>query len=266
MRILWLGHQPEDPADEARAPRLKKILATYTSPGTEVTLAYPDDFVGGRVITRMAQASLYTGLHHSMATAALIRKAVWAEQQGFDAVIQSNHFDPATEATKWAVRIPVIGLFRNALHVATMFADRVGILVPLDPHIPLVRRILRTYGMDGFVADIRSLDTYRPNAELNAMKEQVFAKSVGMMKAMVEESQVEYIIPLGGALVPQVISAVDLQREVGVPVTDNYGLGIHVAEMAVRAGLTHSARTYPPMNAVRPEDYEEVAFPGAVVH
>ncbi len=36
-------------------------------------------------------------------------------EQGFDAVVQSNHFDPGVEAARLAVRIPVIGPFRTAL-------------------------------------------------------------------------------------------------------------------------------------------------------
>ena len=41
--------------------------------------------------------SILTGLHHAMATAAIIRKIVWAEENGYDAVIQSNTFDPGVE-------------------------------------------------------------------------------------------------------------------------------------------------------------------------
>ena len=45
----------------------------------------------------MGGQSILTGLHHAMATAALIRKTVWAQDNGYDAVIQSNTFDPGVE-------------------------------------------------------------------------------------------------------------------------------------------------------------------------
>jgi hypothetical protein len=42
-------------------------------------------------------------------------------------------------------------------------------------------------------------------------------------------------------------------------VTDNYGLGIRAAELAVAAGITHSPVTYP-LTRVAPEDYVAPAF------
>jgi Asp/Glu/hydantoin racemase len=259
MRILFLGHQPEDPGDSERGPRLRALLNTYTTPGTVIELGYPDDFAGGQVITKMNQGMVLSGLNHAMATAAIIRKVVWAEEQGFDAVVQSNHFDPGVDSARLAVRIPVIGLFRTALHMATIFADRIGILVPLDSHVPYTRRILRTYGMDGFVADVRALGDYGTNASMTARKGDIFARSVATMKAMVRDHGIEYIVPLGGALIPQVISATELERAVEVPVTDNYGLGIRVAELAVASGITHSALTYP-VTRLPFEDYGATAF------
>ena len=43
-----------------------------------------------------------------MAAPALIRKIFWAQQNGYDAVIQSNTFDPGVEGGRLAVGIPII--------------------------------------------------------------------------------------------------------------------------------------------------------------
>ena len=259
MRLLFLGHQPEDPGDHEREPRLRALLSQYASPGTEIELAYPDDFPGGRALRTANDAGRLTGLTHAIATGPLIRKAVWAESEGFDAVVQSNHFDPGVEAARLAVRIPVIGLLRTALHVSAIFADRIGVIVPLDSHVPYTRRLIRAYGMDGFVADVRPLGQYGTNASLNARKEDVFARTVDTIQAMAREAGVEYVVPLGGALIPQVLSARDLEHAAGVPVTDNYGLGIRTAELAVAAGISHSPITYP-LTQVPLEDYGATAF------
>jgi Asp/Glu/hydantoin racemase len=245
VRILFLGHQPEDPADVERGPRLRRLLNAYASPGTEIELAYPDDFPGGRVVARIGNAGAFNGLNHAVATGPIIAKIVWAEEQGFDAVVQSNNFDPGVESARLAVRIPVIGMFRAALHVATIFSDRVGILVPLKPHIPYTRRLIRTYGMDGFVADVDALDEYGSNANMTSRRSEIAGKAIERIKGMIGRQGVEWIIPLGGALIPQVISARELEEAVGVPVTDNYQLGIRAAELAVSCGITHSLQTYP---------------------
>ena len=47
-----------------------------------------------------------------------------ADGNGYDAVIQSNTFDPGVEASRLAVRIPVIGLLRASLHFAASICDR----------------------------------------------------------------------------------------------------------------------------------------------
>ena len=259
MRILFLGHQPEKPGDTERGPRLRALLSAYASAGTEIELGYPEDFPGGRALVNMDQAGTLTGLNHAVATGPLIRKTVWAQEQGFDAVVQSNHFDPGVEAARLAVRIPVIGLCRTAIHVAAMFADRIGILVPLESHVPYARRLVRTYGMDGFVADVRALNEYGSHANLTSRKEDILATAAVTMAAMVHEFGVELIVPLGGALIPQVISAADLERRAGVAVTDNYALGIAAAELAVRSGMTHSVRTYP-VTTLASGDYAATAY------
>ena len=85
------------------------------------------------------------------------RVAVRAMQRRMErAAAQSNTFDPGVEAARLAVRIPVVGLLRATLHTATILADRIGITVPLEGHVPHTWRILRTYGMDGFVAEQQS--------------------------------------------------------------------------------------------------------------
>lgn len=257
MRILFLGHQPENPSDAERGPRLRALLSNYTWPGTEIVLGYPDDFPGAKAITEMVGASTMTGLHHTLATNALIKKVAWAQDQGFDAVVQSNHFDPGVEASRWVAKIPVIGLMRAAVHVATTFSDRIGFLVPLGPHVPYTTRMLRTYGLERFIADMRPLGIYSSN--MASQKQKIFDTSVEIMKAMVNEGGAEFIVPLGGALVPQVVSAADLAKEVGVPVTDNYGIGIHMAQMCVSMGLTHSPVAYP-YTQVRYEDFAEMAY------
>src|SRR5437899_509805 len=131
MRILFLGHTPRNPAAGGGNQRVQNLLRSYASPGTTIDFDGPDDYEGAHVTRTMSEQTVLTGLNHAMATGALIRKAVWAEENGYDAVIQSNTFDPGIEASRFAVRIPVIGVMRCTLHTATTLCDRIAVTVPL---------------------------------------------------------------------------------------------------------------------------------------
>ncbi|HZT06724.1 MAG TPA: aspartate/glutamate racemase family protein [Chloroflexota bacterium] len=257
MRIMFLNQSPRNPRGDAVHERTQALLRGYASPGTELDLCYPDEFEGARVMRAMGAQSVLTGLHHAMATAALIRKTVWAQDSGYDAVIQSNTFDPGVEAGRLAVRIPVIGILRTALHVATNLADKVGITVPLAGHVPYTWRIIRSYGMQDFVTDIRPVEMY--GEDMDARKDQLFRAAVDTMTALVAETNPQCIIPLGGALIPYVVSPSDLQREVGIPVLNTKAIAIGFAEMCVRNGMSHSPVTYPSA-PLRSEDFAAHAY------
>ncbi len=243
MRIMFLSQSP-DPRKPEQHARTEALLQSYASPGTTIELCYPDDFPGARVFQVMGSQVALTGLHHALETPALVRKIAWAEQQGYDAVIQSNTFDPGVEAARLAVRIPVIGLLRTAVHVATTLADRIGITVPLEGHVPHTWRILRSYGLDPFVLDIRPIRIY--GEELDSRRDEILQTTVDVMRGLVADHGVETIIPLGGALFPYVVDPRDLQEAVGVPVLNTKSIGIRFAETCVDLGMSHSWRTYPP--------------------
>ncbi len=141
MRIMFLNQAPRDPRqsdDDVEAVRA--LVASYASPGTEIEVHFPDDYPGALVHKLQGLAQRTNGLHHAMETPGLVRKAVWAAENGFDAVIQSNTFDPGVEASRLAVRIPVIGLLRTALHVGANLSDRIAVITPLKSDIASCRR------------------------------------------------------------------------------------------------------------------------------
>src|ERR1700730_12333241 len=144
MRILVIDQAPrtaksQPPYDVAA---IERLLNGYASPGTKVEIGFPDDFAGSNVFLTIGAQSALNGLHHMMETPAIVRKIFWAAQNGYDAVISSNTFEPGVDGGPLAVDIPVIGLMRTALHVPTTLADRVGITVPLAPHVPYTWRLL----------------------------------------------------------------------------------------------------------------------------
>lgn len=246
MRILFLNQAPKGPNNNKAhydVEQIEALLNSYASPGTKVEIGFPDDFDGAHILDTIGAQSALNGLHHMMETPAIIRKIFWAAQNGYDAVIQSNTFDPGVDGGRLAVNIPVIGLMRTAMHFGLNLADRIGITVPLATHVPYTWRILRSYGLDRFVTDIKPIGIYGTN--LKSRKGEIFDSTAALIKSLVSETGAEIVLPLGGAIIPYVVDTADLQQACGVQVLNTKSIGIRFAETCVNLGYTQSPITYP---------------------
>ena len=140
--------------------RVAALLQSYTSPGTTIEVHYPEDLGGSEVTSHLRKSQALAGLHHALETPALVKKVIEAERLGFDAVVQSNTFDPGVEVARCAVRIPVVGVLRASCHFAATLADRFGLIAPLDSHAVYARRIIENYRMGRFISGIQAINTY----------------------------------------------------------------------------------------------------------
>ena len=244
MRILMLNQAPrrKDRHPAYDVAEIEKLVNSYASQGTKIEIGFPDDFEGSDVFHTLGAASNLNGLHHMMETPAIVKKIVWAAENGYDAVVSSNTFDPGVDGGRLAVDIPVIGPLRTSVHTASVLADRVGITVPLASHLPYTRRILRAYGLEGFVTDIKPIGVY--GKDVKSRKNEIFDITAGLIRSLVDEGA-EIVVPLGGALIPYVVDPADLAKATGVQVLNTKIVTIRFAEMCVSAGMTHSAITYP---------------------
>lgn len=244
MRILVLSHRPNDPPPGGGPNPAQAQWQSYASPRTQVDLADPDPYPRPDPNRETGGSDRHLLWH--MSAPAVAQKAVWAEAQGYDAIIQSNNFEHGVEASRLAVRIPVLGLCRTTMHVATNLADRVGVTVPLDGYFVLARRLLATYSLEPFVSGMRSLGFGDvPLAEdVEAVRPRMFERTVEVMRSLIKETDAECIVPLGGAVIPSILDPADLEKEVGAPVLNPRAIGVRMAELCVNLGLTHSPLTY----------------------
>jgi Asp/Glu/hydantoin racemase len=245
MRILFVDQQPrtEKSVQPYDIAKIEALLNSYASPGTNVEIGFPDDYAGSQLMNTIGGQSKLNGLHHMMETPSIVRKIFWAAQNGYDAVISSNTFDPGVDGGRLAVNIPVIGLHRAAMHAALTLADRVGITVPLAPHVPYTWRLMRTIGLDRFISDIRPIGIY--GADISERGKEIFDTTVKVMRGLLDETRAEILLPLGGAIIPYVVDPKDLANAVGAQVLNTKAIGIRFAEMCVACGMTQSAITYP---------------------
>jgi len=245
MRILFVDQQPrtEKSVQPYDIAMIEALLNSYASPGTKVEIGFPDDYAGSQLMNTIGAQSKLNGLHHMMETPSIVRKIFWAAENGYDAVISSNTFDPGVDGGRLAVDIPVIGLHRTAMHAALTLADRVGITVPLAPHVPYTWRLMRAIGLDRFVSDIRPIGIY--GADISQRGTEIYDTTVKVMRGLLDETRAEILLPLGGAIIPYVVDPKDLAKAVGAQVLNTKAIGIRFAEMCVACGMTQSAITYP---------------------
>ena len=252
MRLLVVNQSPRGaktgPGYDVAG--VAKLLNSYAAPGTTVEIGFPDDFAGASLIDSIGAQSVLNGLHHLMEAPAIVRKIFWAWENGYDAVISSNTFDPGVDGGRLAVPIPVIGPLRTAMHAALTLADRVGITVPLASHAPYTRRLLRTYGLEAFVSDLEPIGVY---VDVRNRKAEIFERTVALIRSMTARGA-EIILPLGGALIPYVVDPDDLAAATGVQVLNTKAVAIAFAEMCVRNKLAQSVIAYP-RAALKREDF-----------
>jgi len=243
MRIMFLNHQAKREGGPAYEARVAALLNSYGSPGTTVEMHYPDDLGASEVTAHLRKSQALAGLHHALETPALVKKIIEAERTGFDAVVQSNTFDPGVEVARCAVRIPVVGVLRASCHFAATLCDRFALIAPLDSHATYARKIMHNYGFDNFLSGIKAINTYEAG-DLSAYRDLIIEKTVAVGRELIAEGA-QALIPLGGRLVPYVVSPEELEAELKVPVINTKLVGIRHAETLVLGKTSHSLKSYP---------------------
>ncbi|WP_426954705.1 aspartate/glutamate racemase family protein [Muricoccus radiodurans] len=161
-----------------------------------------------------------------------------AERQGYDAVVPLGTLDLGVDGGRSVVDIPVIAPTESMLRVAGFLGDRFGALVYHDDLIPLLRAIVRRYGMEDQVVGWRASGFDLPDlsANLSAMTENF----VDGARRLVRESGCDVILAMGVTQCPVLLDPAWVEREVGVPVVEGIGAPLRVAAMLAGLGLRHS--------------------------
>jgi Asp/Glu/hydantoin racemase len=252
MRIMILNHQPKREGGPQYEARVAELLGSYASAGTTLEFHYPEDLGASEVTSHLRKSQALAGLHHALETPALVKKIIEAERSGFDAVVQSNTFDPGVEVARCAVRIPVVGVLRASCHFAATLCDRFGVITPLDSHAVYARRLIENYRMGRFMSGIKAINTYEVG-DLAAHHDLLVERLVAVGKQLIAEGA-HALIPLGARLVPYVVSPLELETQLKVPVINTELASIRFAETLVIGKTSHSIKSYPWSEGLAPEN------------
>lgn len=203
-------------------------------------VAMPDTQVSVDCIDRGPE-SIESNYDKVLAGSYIMEKVMAAQEQGFDAVIIYCGSDPAIEAARECVNIPVIGPGKIAMLLANDLAYNFSIISTLELSVPRDVEYVRMAGLD--VTRLKSVRCL--NMPVSNVRDDLEASYQALLAAgrkAVEEDGAHALVLkcLGMAGLGR-----RLQSDLGVPVIDTAFVTIKYAELLVTLGLSHSRKSYP---------------------
>jgi len=171
----------------------------------------------------------------------LIEHALEAEREGCDVIGLYCSGDPAIEAIREAVRIPVIGCGQTSLQVAMGLGDRISWISSAESTVRSWRFIESSGIAPSRIASVRT--AVFDLTELHSITEEmILGKLLDTAWRCVEEDGAQVIIP--GCLLFAGFGRALTQR-LGIPVIDPALVLVSMAELLHYNGLSHSIAAYP---------------------
>jgi allantoin racemase len=171
----------------------------------------------------------------------IVRQAVEAQRQGFDAVILYCFSDPALDAVRELLTIPVVGPGEASVFTALTLGHRLSIIAVLQETVPRHVVHLQRLGIPpSRVASVRSVGI--PVSRLRDDLTRTYAMLLSVAKQCCDEDGAQVIVLgcLGMAGL-----GMHLQEELGVPVVDPAFVAVAWAEFLGLLNLRHSKVAYP---------------------
>ena len=129
--------------------RRRQICLRCASPGTEVGFST----VRGTFFKKTNSQA------NALAVAPLVGEAAQkAEAEGWQAVVPFGTLDVGVELARNLVRIPVVGAGQSVLHLAAQMSDCLGVITYEEKTIPFMRKNMRAWGVNDYVASIRGIN------------------------------------------------------------------------------------------------------------
>lgn len=158
-----------------------------------------------------------------------------ANREGYDAVIIACFSDPGLHAAREISRIPVIGIEEASFHLAAMLGARFSIMTPRKARIHTKEEEVHRYGMNHYLASVRSLDLSVAETDVDPQKTK--QRVLEEAARAVEEDGAEVII-LGCAGMTGY--AQDIEEKIKVKVIDPTSVALKLTEAIADLGLSHS--------------------------
>ncbi|HLG74514.1 MAG TPA: aspartate/glutamate racemase family protein [Chloroflexota bacterium] len=222
--------------DEAAQRRIDRIRS-YSRPGLEVEADYPAARSG---FSPWGGADTAPGMarNHQI----IAERMVQAEKEGYDAVSGFGMLDFGVEIARSLVNIPVIGQTQATYAMASMMAERIGVISYGSWTHSYHYRQMKDYGFLHLLVGLGAAEI--PNNEMPKRREELYERFVSEGKRLVAAGA-ELIVCHGMSMSPIEYPASEFAAGIGVPVLDGLTCAIAMAQAWVSAGTPYSRARHP---------------------
>lgn len=207
-----------------------KVLSQYVSEGTEISM---------ECLTE-TEVQLDSAADIVFAGPEIVKTAMRAETDGYDAVILYCFSDPAMEACRQAVRIPVIGCGQAACLMIPVLGYQGALLLADPERIP---EKMISIGRTGISADrIAGFEAVkRKGLDPEKNRDELLMELAEAGQRVIDRTGAQVLI-LG--CLSYLGLAKELQTALRVPVVDPATVAVTLAESMVRQRLCHSTKAF----------------------
>lgn len=173
-----------------------------------------------------------------------VRLVKEAEEKGFDAVVLSCFCDPAIDACREVVSIPVVGAGSSSLLVGLSLGDRISVVTVLEETIPSIENLVRLLGLTSNVVSVRACSI--GVLEIEKDREKTLSALLKESLAAIKEEGANVIALgcTGMAGIDKALMEELKKRGYDMPVIDPARAAVRWAEMLVKLGLSSSKMKY----------------------
>ncbi|RBM06248.1 aspartate/glutamate racemase family protein [Streptomyces sp. PT12] len=191
--------------------------------------------------------SIESAYDEALAGPGTLLAAVEAEREGADAVVIDCMGDPALEAARERLTVPVLGPGQTGMHLSALLGHRFTVLAVLPRLTSRFEAAAARYGLASALASVRAVDV--PVLAIESTGDELVARMAEQALAAVREDGA-HVLLLGCTgmlgLAERLRPALDAAGLGGVPVVDPVPATVQVAAGLVRNGLRASGLSYPP--------------------
>ena len=187
----------------------------------------------------------------------ILNKVKEAEEKGFDAVVIDCFGDPALEAARELVRIPVVGANHSACFLAAQLAGKFSIINILPETKHQILSLIFKYGLSAHLASIETINV--PVLDIESKQDEVVEAIVNASKRAYREANA-FAVVLGCTGLSFIARRVQEELEssgINIPVIEPLRAAIYTAVSWSLMGVSHSKAAYmTPRSKVRKADFK----------
>lgn len=175
-----------------------------------------------------------------------IIETVQQVDEPYDAIVIDCFGDPALDALRQIVDVPVVGANQAACSVATQLGRTFSVISILEEIELLLSDLATKYGFSDQLSSIRTVETEVLELEQH-LDETAEKIALEAKEAAIEDDAHSVVLGCTGMnSVRQKATSLLEQKGIDIPVVEPLSVGIQTAVMEARLGLTPSRRAYHP--------------------